>query len=836
MSSIKANIKNQEKKEESLIEKMNDSNSKSLLKNSYEDSFQISLFPKTNNRRTKIGKDLTAAYTAKFVNNNNNNSINRNTLKRNRTLTFNEDKEKDNDIKFASSASETELSLKNLEHKFSKKKLLDGSIKSKDSSKIEKTLVDNIEHIYSKIKKTPTKIILQNFFIYLVALLVGIYDWNFLFQSSENKLERNYCFSNLYQFDSCSIEQICKNYNSKLNYIIYNKDINKNGDKSFIEERDIINSYYKHFFMKYSYELSYNQLLNSYQIFSSNRDKSNFAIILTSKNQWNYFLRYYSVCQKKSYLLMIIIVYIAGGIFGAIIFGLQADLRGRKKIIRINLLILLIGFIIILFYFYYLDGKYIQYKKDFKKKYKYSNQYSTIQYDNILEDIYSQNLINKLFNKTFIIFLMGILITNLAACPLLRTSLSLLIENATNDHLGMKNFRKYNFFLRGISPILSCFFIININSTIWTNTFLCFYVLLLFISSFFILNESMRYLYEYCEWSQLSEFIKKNFVLEEEKDIQLLNNIELKIIQRNENEIINKEYENRRLNLKAEKESDDIFEKNNFYNYYKRKKSFLIRGIRRRAEIIIKYKEIIYNPSILIICLKANRHFVKKKYSLISILIMMNFFLFILEQEMIKKPFFREKDLLFSKKHNYLFNSNFFGLCIITYLSNLFYYYLYRISCFKIVIVISYIFLSFLSFIYYIHSLNSNKTPLYLSQYNFGMMNYYYRDYYILNQFYLHAMYFAINGIYFYIHIFLIKISKTLYRCIVFSIHSILILISLILVEIFNTEIKKPFLLLGFINILCLIIILFLNEMNDLPNLVNDLKKIVEKVKHSKNE
>ena len=134
------------------------------------------------------------------------------------------------------------------------------------------------------------------------------------------------------------------------------------------------------------------------------------------------------------------------------------------------------------------------------------------------------------------------------------------------------------------------------------------------------------------------------------------------------------------------------------------------------------------------------------------------------------------------------------------------------------------------------HSLNSNKTPIYYSRYNFGMINYFYRDYYIMNQFYIHAMYFAINGIYFYIHIFIIKISKTVYRCIVFSFHSILILISLILAEIFNTEIKKPFLLLGFINILCLILIIFLNEMNDLPNLVNDLKRIVEKVKHNKNE
>ena len=112
MASIKASNRSQEKKDESLIEKLNDSNSRSLLKNSHEDSFKISLFPKSNNRRTKIGGDLTAAFTAKFIPNN------KNSLRRNRTLTFNENNEK----KITSSASETETSLKNLEHKFSKKK------------------------------------------------------------------------------------------------------------------------------------------------------------------------------------------------------------------------------------------------------------------------------------------------------------------------------------------------------------------------------------------------------------------------------------------------------------------------------------------------------------------------------------------------------------------------------------------------------------------------------------------------------------------------------------------------------------------------------------------
>ena len=114
MASIKASNKSQEKKDESLVEKLNDSNSKSLLRNSREDSFKISLFPKPNNRRTKIGGDLTAAFTAKF------NQNNKNSLKRKRTLTFNENNEKN----LTSNASETETSLKDLEYKFSKKKEL----------------------------------------------------------------------------------------------------------------------------------------------------------------------------------------------------------------------------------------------------------------------------------------------------------------------------------------------------------------------------------------------------------------------------------------------------------------------------------------------------------------------------------------------------------------------------------------------------------------------------------------------------------------------------------------------------------------------------------------
>ena len=353
---------------------------------------------------------------------------------------------------------------------------------------------------------------------------------------------------------------------------------------------------------------------------------------------------------------------------------------------------MLFGLMIFASYFYYLDRYYAYYKKQFKKSYSYVNN-NNIQYNNIMENLYSQNLIKILVNKSFIILILGVFLSNLGACPLLYSSLALLIENSTNEHISLENYRKFNFFLRGCAPLFAVLFIVNLNCTTLSYILLFILSLILFISSFFILNESMRFYYEYCEWNKLSDFIMKNFKLEEQKDIQFLNNIELKLFQRKENEIINKEYEIRRLNLKAETENDEIFEKNNFFNYYKRKKSFLIRGIRKNSEIITKYKEIKYNPSILIICLKANRHYIKTKYLLFSILILINFFLFILQEEMTKKPFLREKELYFSKGQNYLLNSNYFGIFMINYISNIFFYFLYRISCFKIVIIFCYIIL-----------------------------------------------------------------------------------------------------------------------------------------------
>jgi len=348
----------------------------------------------------------------------------------------------------------------------------------------------------------------------------------------------------------------------------------------------------------------------------------------------------------------------------------------------------------------------------------------------------------------------------------------------------------------------------------------------------------MRYYYELCEWKQLSNFIMNNFTLEDSNDIQFLEPRELREFQREENIIINKEYEMRRLNLKAEHDEDNIFEINNYSNYLKRKISSINRKIKRKADIILKLVEIKYNPLIIHICIKSNKMYFKSKYILLSAILLLYLFIYFLCYELIQKPFFREKDLYLERGFNFILNSNFLGLFFCTFLSNYFYYYLYRIYCFRIVIIISSLVLSFLSIIYHITSFDSEDTPLYYNQYNFSMMDNYYKDKKNLDKLsFLYIMYFALNGICFYFDLILIKMSKTIYRCTVLTDQTISILISLLITRAFNVEINRPFLLLGFINFIFLFIILFLDQMTETPNIVNDLKQNVEKqVKHFKLE
>ena len=141
-----------------------------------------------------------------------------------------------------------------------------------------------------------------------------------------------------------------------------------------------------------------------------NADKFNFAIILTKRGRWNPFLKFLSLCQRNSGYFYIVLVIIAGGSFGSLLFGLLADIFGRKRIIIICLLIITFSFSIFTTYSLFTENKY----KEYEDIYKSINQ---TDYD-ILSKLYSQKKTSEYFESIIPMFLISLLILSFALRPL----------------------------------------------------------------------------------------------------------------------------------------------------------------------------------------------------------------------------------------------------------------------------------------------------------------------------------------------------------------------------------------------------------------------------------
>ena len=246
--------------------------------------------------------------------------------------------------------------------------------KSLDMIKSDKIIVDNIENIYSCLgDKSSKRYTIQKLILLIIPFFTSLCHWIFLFLT-QSKLENNYCFSDLNQLDNCLAQQICQNSDSKIKLIIYNDtyDVMDNSltdSQKFLEEMRAINSYYKTFFVNYNYDITKNKLLSSVENIKYMDDKINFAVILTKKEKWNIFLLFSNICLRDNIYIYLLVIICAGGAIGSIIFGILADIYGRKKIIIILLLLMCFAFtFLIIITFIILNNNSI-YMKDFKGKF-----------------------------------------------------------------------------------------------------------------------------------------------------------------------------------------------------------------------------------------------------------------------------------------------------------------------------------------------------------------------------------------------------------------------------------------------------------------------------------
>ena len=308
-----------------------------------------------------------------------------------------------------------------------------------------------MEDILSKISGEKIKLILQELFLYLIVVVVCIYHWIFLF-ISRAKIEHNYCFING-QFQSCSEEQICKDYSSRMNLIIFDYTLSVNDYKSFDsynffnQENILINEYYKPFFIEYSDNLSKDKALSKLQIMHNSNDLINFVIVLSSKEKWNLFFRNFSLCESHNYFVIFVIMVSIGGIIGSIVFGFLSDIFGRRFVIRLTLGIITLMTFLFAFFSYGMDN----YAKMEYKKVEKNNKYMEIDIDNkhykeILKQLYVQEKARNYFKQIFFVFSIIIFFLSAGPWPLLKSCMALLIENTKSELDILLGFRRYNFF------------------------------------------------------------------------------------------------------------------------------------------------------------------------------------------------------------------------------------------------------------------------------------------------------------------------------------------------------------------------------------------------------
>ena len=712
---------------------------------------------------------------------------------------------------------DTLQSFENLENEISLEKRNNSKIKIKKKEKtFNKIIVDDIENIYSYlIDKTNKLFFFQKIFLFTIVFFTNIIHWIFLFLT-KSKLENNYCYTKLNQFDICIAEQICSNYKEQINLFLYNETLDVHNNtmtyhQNFIEEMKLINQYYKTFFVSHNYEISKEKLLLPIDMVKYRADKINFVIILNKREKWNFFLQFSSICTRDNSYFYIILVIIISGILGSMIFGLLADIYGRKKLIIILLFLVTLSLSLFSVLSLMTISKYNYYIKEYQENYGTVNQ---TDYD-ILSKLYSQSKLSEYFEKNFTKWIISLFILCFALRPLGKICLALLLENSLNELQVLENFRSYTFTTTGLPPFFCFIFLILVNSFTSTILIMNSVFILLFICSFFLTSESMRYHYEYCEWKELTSEVMHLFKITDDIPINYKNKIE---------------FEAFRLEEDKKMMGNSIRKINSIFDYVKQRIVSLNRDIRRNSTYIIKKEEVKINPLIIYASITANRVFIKLKQLMVIILIIIYAQVFFVEKELIEIPFFDLSDLYFESSNNIILNSNYFMLAIVTFISNYFFYFNYRISCFKFIFYFSLIVVTFLLVLYHYISYGKNDFPLDINQSNFNMLENHYkleRNYgLVIILFFIH---FFLNGVNFFINLLVLKLTKTLYRCTLFGINTSLALLSFAFGEALNFQIEHYFLLIAALNLIGIVSEFYFGEIENIPNIINDLKQNINR-------
>ena len=698
-----------------------------------------------------------------------------------------EDKEKkgnisENEIEFKNTADKKEISF--IEKDIKLKELKESKESTKSIQKILKR--NNTKPNNNKNNKKKSSYFDYFFNLVLCSFLLLVFNncylWIFNYMFSEQK-NKSYCYNDdIKEFGICISSEYCPSKGNHDFIYINDESISSTNIK---EEIANINSKYLKFYTHESFIFS---SLNK-KFLKSEKTLSKYSITIISSNNEKYLFNNTFRVGCESYFLEILLVIAIAIILGNIIFGILADIWGRKKILILTVFIEIAGGYILFMSSFFIQNlknvdsinKTINY--DFLSEFLFNigdnsdliNLYIN-NYKDIKQEVYESLFIKERFQRYKIFVFIGIYLIFFSNSSIKTITLSYLLENALTEE-SMSLYYLFFIFSMPLSLFLSSLMVIYINSFLIPILIITIIQLIIIILILIFFFESQRFNFEYCFYSRITEFTEYILGKEELKnnyrvrDDELKNNVDMSNTLEKENinffgiyyslddPRIQTELNNEKINentkyIDSIKYPKHYFYKNLYFNKIIKKPS---------SKNIIERFNIYRNPSYFLQLMKKDKQIKKKSAVILSFIISLSIVIN-LSLQRITSNHLVQREKLISKK---VFGTYLFSYIIMTFII-LFPFTHYLVKCFGIYIILfpSLILITISSALFeVICFLNPDGDFTDLSKYHEGT-----NDKIVdrTNKYLLPFVYiisFSFIGLDYVLYFFILKLTKTIYRC-----------------------------------------------------------------------
>ena len=719
----------------------------------------------------------------------------------------------------------------------------EGSLNNKESIKRMQTMI-RPKKTSNKNKK---KINCCDYFINLIlsCFLLLIFNncvlWIFCYMASIQKNE-SYCYNPyLREFEVCVDFDFCPSSGNHDFIYINDNDLSNAEIKNEINN---INNKYQDF---YNFESKIFSKLNKKFIKNdSTLSKYSITIILT-KNE-NYLFNNTFRVGCENYLLGILIIIAISSTIGTLLFGLLADIFGRKKIlISANIIQTFGGLILFLTTFFItkynkediLKEKFNEnFINSFANYFNESIKFSNIYINNYLEiknEVLKTRTINNNFKDFNIFIFISMFLIFLTNSSIKIVSLSYILENALTEEKVMLYFLFFNF-SQPISILLSTIMVIYTNSFEYPILICSLVILIITILFIIFFYESQRYNFEYCYYSQITEFSKyilgneelyKNYRVKSEENNNNIEQIMLEkesgnyfgILYSTDDYRIQSELNNEKINIHTHVLDTIKFDKNQFYKELYSRKLISQYKSKHFIELFNIYKKPFYIFKLIF----ADKHFKKKSNIIIGFIINLSIIINLPLQRITSNYLFQREKLISTKVF-----INYLALCVLLIIIILFPFVHYLTKCFGIYAVL-FPFLVLITIgtwlFELIRFLMSDEDIIDITKYDDNRNDKLIdngNSYLLPHIFIISISLFCLDYV---LYFYIIKLSKTIYRCSLLSLAQIIYNLSFIVGFGIENFISGGYYFTGIFSGIALINSFFINSSDDSLN-INDIRKI----------